>query len=1353
MPGKRRGGGPGAGAPKPPARGKRPPEKRRRETKEGAAATPDPRAAVEAKLKAAEGIVAGFEALPSDVRENAEPRDKQLYEQARRDITTYTLELERLDAAAVAASRQETTPPSREAAAGDLAEQARRIIEKPRDSWTEADKQALLALLASVESQFAQLEGILGPLKAELTQQLDGDVLDQDGERARVLSAMSNIRAAASSVPEEYRAVWFLSILKGLPLSDKLPAVRDRESETTQAVIDCIKDAQLELEHSGLTLPQEIALFNKDKKIMESLAIIGAATTKGSIGIMEGGTLATFVLMLRQELLGQHFGFLSAEHIASTLLVIALTTPLIEAAKHKYIADPIQREKVAAVTSKGTMQKLGDFARSGGISMVFAASVTAVSAGYVQPGTIAAGLAGAVETGHLGEQAAAGQNAIRLQVESLSTQGEDLIRRTAAIEREIIDTEITGGQRAGRGGTGRRGIGNVAAMKIGLLLGTWAGPYAEQNGPIPQGAMGGFARGQQLRQELGLSRSLSGEVQALHEGFMADTADERQLIAERFAELGATVEEVDFWVSNPLMVKAALTIGFTPPGQAIVDARVRAALEPVHALQERHQQFVADVDSLVDRVGDALNAEASRSGRSESPVEIEAESAEFDTSLLEGLRVSEGLSLVNPLPAYQIGAEKYFGGNDILRTAAYGMAIYAIVILLIGGSAATMSLLGRRRYRRLKGEADEEYEYAADAGKGYLIRFASALSKRLNVLFASGAGVLNNPIMREQLGRVGSEQWLDLSPEMVRVALLEVIEELSAVKETGPHGVVGGFIHTYQEGVRQMVDRGTPPEVAAMNQVARLLKDHPELAVALVRKLLPGFYELEAYVDSKKGKDALDMEDVLGLDGHLYETIVSHLERRVAIEQTKLAWCERAFVEFTETDSLASVGLPPLEGVDQVDIELGRVRDFSETGLSAGALAGSALRRATLRTLARKIRESRATIERALATAHKLRDANDRKTALLGNTGQSAVYRRISTLIDDLEKVGPHEAHADASLERLTPKGSIDAEIRAEVIASIQSEMGTISQEDDRESFEARERRVAAQFEALVSVVAKGWSWASYEKPRWYSECLTGDYKQEAIFTLVPATDESPAPSYGVRFRIVHRSTATPVVEFTYNLASTFSERMSPADVERYFMDDLAKRRPVVIANVYIDRTQRALDRQAAFETRRPQRPIELGNQNSGAAIAQHYEAFYPHEAGYAHLRRLKNRLQANKAELAHLPETLDDDVETGNLVDQRRAYTVPFASLCDDAEAFSPDRLAYTVSPETLRLLNEKATNLRNTGYRITYDHEVKKFQIVRPGFIPLTKKSGAYEVTDFLSAYDQNGGDLRRTIDTFLV
>ena len=706
--------------------------------------------------------------------------------------------------------------------------------------------------------------------------------------------------------------------------------------------------------------------------------------------------------------------------------------------------------------------------------------------------------------------------------------------------------------------------------------------------------------------------------------------------------------------------------------------------------------------------------------------------------------MSDTISLLDQLPAYQVSAERYLGGSDTLRTVAMISIVYSIIAFLLAGTAAGLALANRKRYRRLLGEAQEEYEYFTDIDSGYLDKFSREFSGRLGTIFASVAGVLDNPLMREQLRVAGSVKWINLSPEMVRIAILEVIEELPAVEEMEKHGVIGGFLHTYHEGFRQMLERGIPPEAAAMNQVTRLLKDHPTLAIDVIKKLFPGYFDLKDYLDAFARKEkAASMQDVLELDARLYPLIIGHLEARVRVEQTKLAWCSRAFDEFTQTQDL--------EALEDVALNLAEVKTFGETGLSASALAGSARRRATIRILARKIQEARAAIDDVHAITEKLLEGNAKKTALLGNTGQSAIYRRIRDLSERLSRVDAHETSVPHTLERLTAKGNIEAELRAEVEALIKIDMGEIAQEDAEESFEVREARIAKQYEALAEVAFRAWSWARYEAgSSWFASCLTSDYKQEAVFVLMEATEEAPAPSYGVEFRIVHKDTNTRVVSFRYSLASTFSERVGPEQVRSHFIEELQKRRPHVVASMYLDRTERALARRAEYATSYPVRPIELGTNDAARTIGDYYERFYPHEAGVVYLRNLRARLTSNRMNLKDLPTELDDDTTSVEVTERKRAFVEPFASLCTDAERFEPPRLAVVISRETLVRLHEQMLTLRRSGYRVTFNHATRKFSLERPGALwRLSKITVDVDAADLARSFDAANNNLKLAID----
>jgi|GEM_PF-6722819 len=785
--------------------------------------------------------------------------------------------------------RPKTTERSRPAAEHDA--RLSELAVKPVEEWSEEDKK--YALTAAEKSRVGiekNMEPMVERLRSVLDRIEDGEVIGDDPDTRKLLGMMTEIRAQATSVPVEMRERWLVEVTKKLSAEQVMAYTRARASTTTEQVAEMVRLTQQELEVlEGMPLPQEIALFRKEKPILEVLAILGTASTKVGIGIVEGGTLATFVLLLRQELWGHHFSFASPEHVASTLLITALATPFIEAGAHALVVDPVQREESIA-RSVGKALKRVPLA---GAVMLGATGMSAV----LQPHTLSTGLGSAAQTGDLGTRAREGQHGIERQMANLAPMGQGLVERVSDTEQEIIETEILGRQVEGRGGSGDHGIGPSAAFKIGFLLGKWDGAMAETYGAIPESAMDDFERGRAARQSLlllmpqeeraGLEEaSLSRFISERYAAFDAETADERALIAQRFKDLGATADEVDFWMGNPAMVKLALTIGFTPPGQRVIDDKVHAALEPLSVLQERHAQFIGEVGVLLEQASQTLTK---ASGGTEGAIEIEAEAVAFDTSALSNLEAGSALSLKNLGVSYELGAEKYFGGNDIAQVAAYSTAVYGIAWLLLFGSKIGFAYAHRNRYRRLKREADEQYEYTTTNKTGYLDRFSSLMSARLSALFANGGALLSDPVLKEQLQLATDREWIKLTPERVRVALMECIGEMKEVKNTGTQGIIEGFLHTYTEGVEKLLTRGTPPETIAQNAVTQMLRDHPELAARMVEKLLPGYFALERFLNERKDKDApLTEREVVTFDSRLYPVIAGHLEDRLSIEETKL---------------------------------------------------------------------------------------------------------------------------------------------------------------------------------------------------------------------------------------------------------------------------------------------------------------------------------------------------------------------------------------------------------------------------------------------------------------------------------
>lgn len=1234
------------------------------------------------------------------------------------------------------------------------------LIDKPFDTWTEEDKvhaKEMLSMQGRAIDAYRQREQeVFKPaienLRFALERVKSGNVEGLSPETVELLKEMSHIRDGVSSIPEEHRERWLVSVLKKVGAAEHIPYARDRVSETTSKVSQAILESQIELQARGLPLPQNVAIFRKDKPLMEVAAILGSGGAKSLVGLAEGGTLATFALLIRQELWGTTFAFGSPEHIISTAVITALTTPFIEAGAGTLAGNPIQR-------GESIKKSFGRLARRGALALTLASGFTMASS-VVQPHTVATALGNAAQTGGLGAEATRGKESVQRQISNLTPVAQRIISTVASVEQETIETEISGAQVAGRGGTGSRGIGPSAGFKIGFLrAGNWSGEFEQQYGSIPASALDDVQRGREARTALMLllpeadraaSENLTVDeiIQNRYGTFERDTEDERARIVQRFRELGATAVDVDFWMRNPLAVKAALTIGYTPPGQRVIDERVRMALIPIMALQDRYAQFTHEVQQILETTGSTLNA---ASGGHEGAIDIEANPVPIDTHLLRELHVTGGISLSDLGMPYEVGAEHYFGGNDLTRTASYALLIFSLMNALIFGSKAFFAIANRSRYRRLQGEAEEQYQYTTANKDGYLEQFSNLMSERLSALFAEEGGVFGNPVAQDQLRLATDRKWIDLSSEMVRVALLEIASELGPVESTGTQGMVEGLLHTYVEGWNDLISRGTPPEVIAQNAVTALLRDHPELSQKLTEKLFPGYYELEQLMVQQQDRIAsLTLKDVRALDSRLYPVIIGHLERRVEIEETKLAWCRRAFAKFTKTGALSELGVGVLEELDEAPVDLKEIGLFDETGLNPQKLAGSAVRRATIRSLASHMRSASVAINEVRSLAHDLNESSTRKGAMMQSMSDAATYRRIDDLITRLDKIKPFEEVGSEEVEALTPRGTIEIAAQEGVIEDIKGQMGIIAEEDAREDAETLHRRVASQFDALSHVAKEFWSWEKIRTDSPHKDALTDAYRQQAEFRVIPATEETPAPSYGVEFKIVHKESGQNVVDFNYSLARTFSERQTPEEIQRYFLEELRNRGNHAISKLYLDRANRALARQERYAQNVRARPISLNSRKAKEGIQSFFQDFRLRRSGFLHLERLRRGVVSlnQKLSTSHFEtgEELVDDTAIDTAARMSRKALAPFKEISTAAESFDIPLISVRLPQAQLEKIARDVKELR--GVKMTFDQEADSMRITQSGFIGINSKTVSVPLTEFKRLYDDRQQNLARVI-----
>lgn len=1215
-------------------------------------------------------------------------------------------------------------------------------VERAKDPNPAELVEAIRDMQSQIEAKIVELRPAVKQLEVLLERVQDEKVEGLSPETVEMLKSMNEVRKEASSVPEPEREAWFALAMQKMGL-------KKSQTETATKVESLIRSAQLELEEKGLPLPQQVATFRGERPIREIGAIIFGGGTKASIGIMEGGTIASLALMVQGELWGTHYPFLSLEHVASTGIITALVAPLIEAGAGTLVGDPIRRGE----NPLSTLQRLG---QRGPLVVVAALGVTSLSA-VVQPHTFATMLANVAESGSVAEKATQGKQSIEGQINNLAPVAQGLVEKTDAAMRETIATEILGKQVAGRGGSGKEGIGPGAAFKIGFLLQKWDAATARaygldeiKYGAIPESQQEAFNRGVAARGEK-FEGALSEAVGTLYASFEADVADEKVQIVERFKELGATAEEVDFWVRNPTAAKAAFTVGYVPPGQEVVDRRIQEALKPVVALQERYAKFVTEVNELLGGASATLTLAAQEAGRQEGAIEIEAEAMEFDTSALN-IEVGSSISLKELGMAYEIGAKEYLGNDEVPYRVLYGVLIASLTLTALFGAKAGFAALGRRRNRLLRERAEEQRVYTVDNEAGYLAQFSELLSRKLSRLFAEDGGLLGDPVMKEQLKGFADKQWISLTPEMVRLAILDVIADLPEVKATGKQNPVEGLFETWKEGAKHLVNRANPYEVTAQNAVSQLLRDHPALAEKLTERLFPGYSKLERFIEKKResGK-RLDGREVREFDTMYYSLITDHLEERLRVEESRLAWCRSAFRKFAKTNALAELGLEVLEELDEPPVDLKRGLTFAETGLSAQKLAGSAKRRATIKTLSSRMQDAQTAIEEVRGIAADLNKSAMQKQVLLKTTEEGETYRRIDSLLQRLDEVDPFEEVADEKLASLTPKGNLEIAETQRALEEISERMGVVSASDASEDYAIREARIAGQFNTLARVASARWSWEKIrtgQGTNLYADSLGGGrYQQVAEFKVIEEDDKNPAPFYGVEFKIIHKETGTPVVRFHYSMARTFSEGEEEKTIEGFYEKELRTLGMANVATVYSDRVTRALDTaREKYGVRPTANPIDLSSSKALENLALYFERVLPNQAGNSYFRSLEMNHRSLKERLPTLKQEYDDTGESSEEAPAKRQLAQNFKSLADTAESFVVPAIAPRMSREQLTAIASELGSLRA---RAVFDPEKGTMTITKQGFAGFGRKTAELPINDFRSRYENTGESMKRTLD----
>jgi hypothetical protein len=568
--------------------------------------------------------------------------------------------------------------------------------------------------------------------------------------------------------------------------------------------------------------------------------------------------------------------------------------------------------------------------------------------------------------------------------------------------------------------------------------------------------------------------------------------------------------------------------------------------------------------------------------------------------------------------------------------------------------------------------------------------------------------------------------------------------------------MVKGLIHAYSEGVTELLSRGTPPEVAAQNMVTKLLRDHPELAARMVEKLLPGFYALEKAIEDQGKKETLSERDVAMLDNRLYPVIVAHLENRLSVEETKLDWCLDAFEKFRRSGVLEGFGAGVLEDLDEPPIDLKETTSFSETGLNPNKLAGSALRRATIRVLVSKMESAQKAIEEVRSLATDLSDSASRKAGVLRSTADRGTYQKIDALVARLQKVRSLEKVGDEDLAGLTPRGSLEIAAEEEVVNNIREQMGVVKLEDSNEDPMVREARVAKQFEVLADVAKNFWSWEKIRGNHPHADALSKDYRQQAEFRVIPATEDTPAPSYGIEFKIVHRDTGQEVVAFRYSLARTFSENQSPEAIRTFFQNHMRNRGLFYVSQLYVDRAKRALDRRSELNVRRPTKPIVLGTNKTPARIEELFTNDVKRNSAYNHYQQLRRTLRSLEAQLGEASAGAEnewvDDAEVSEEGKFKRRAVASYKEICTNAEGFVAPDLGAGMSRRQLEEISQSLGQMR--GYKLTFDFDKKKMQIVRKGIIGtgIGGKMIEVETTEFKRTYEDKRGDLNSTLTTLL-
>jgi len=450
---------------------------------------------------------------------------------------------------------------------------------------------------------------------------------------------------------------------------------------------------------------------------------------------------------------------------------------------------------------------------------------------------------------------------------------------------------------------------------------------------------------------------------------------------------------------------------------------------------------------------------------------------------------------------------------------------------------------------------------------------------------------------------------------------------------------------------------------------------------------------------------------------------------------------------------LKEFGIGALEDLDEPPIDLKEIESFGETGLNAEKLAGSALRRATIRILSRRVKEASVAIEEIQTLANELNESAGRKAGMLRSTADAAAYRKIDTLIERVKKAKSIQEIGDEELAALTPKGTLEIAAEESVVDDIRGEMGVLKLEDSKEDYASRSERIGRQFEVLASLAKNFWAWEKIRGEAPHKDALTDAYRQQADFRVIPATEDTPAPSYGIEFKIVHKESEEEVVSFRYSLARTFSENQSPEKIKDFFEKHIRTRGLFSVSKLYLDRARRALEAKVELGVRVPTPSIALGTKRAEAGINMLFSQAVPRKAAYVHYQNKRSNLRSLERQLSETSLDGESEWVDDTIVDEeirvKRKFVGAYREFCRTTEDFVPPPLSTGLSRSQLESIHISLTQLR--GVQMVFDYDKENIRITKNGIVGLGASTLNVSLADFKRTYEDKGGDIAHVLQTY--